>query len=202
MIKHKLKAGVLGFFALAFLMNTEAKAQVQDYLQVPGPVIFHKQKFNLAWSSHPNDTYYKHEYVKAGEKVESYKEMVMLEFLEGNLTPKEVAANKVKELENRKNTDPLVNYDVINSPDGKEYIVDFIMSTGPADASEIVEWNAYRYKQVQEKSGKTGLLLMAISRRAYGNESTGFLKDLKTMRPQYREELSSYKLPEINLGKK
>src|SRR6478735_2290658 len=130
MINAKLKV-IIGFLVFAVLLNFETNAQTADHLQVPGPLKFHGEAFELAWSSHPSATYYKQEYVRKGEKVESFNEMVLLEFLAGNATPKGMVAQKVQELEKRKQTDPLVNFEVIESPDGKEFILDFIMISGP-----------------------------------------------------------------------
>ena len=200
MINAKLKV-IIGFLVFAVLLNFETKAQTTDHLKVPGPVNFHGEEFHLSWSSHPSYTYYKQEYVRKGEKVESFNEMVLLEFLAGNATPKGMVAQKVQELEKRKQTDPLVNFEVIESPDGKEFILDFIMSSGPAENLEIAEWNAYRYKSVKDASGKKGVILLGISRRAYGNEITSFLKELKSSRPSYRNELIDFTMPAINTGK-
>ena len=200
MVKNKLIA-FFGILTFAVLLNVETKAQAVDFLKVPGPVKFHGSDFHLAWTSHPNETYYNQEYMQRGEKVESFKEMVLLEFLIGEFTAKDLITKKVQELDNRKKTDPLVNYEIIESPDGKEYIIDFIMSSGPAENLEIVEWNAYRYKIVNDATGKKGVVLFAISRRAYGKEITAFLKDLKTSRSAYRNELIDYTIPEINTGK-
>lgn len=194
----KVFAGIL---LLALMLNFEGQAQVVDYLQVPGPVKFHKSDFYLAWSSHPTAEYYKQEYVQKGEKVESYKEMILLEFLAGKKTPQDLLSQKVQDLEARKKTDPVVNYGVMKSPDGKEFILDFIISSGPAGNLEIAEWNAYRYKAVKDAAGKEGVILAGISRRAYGNEINGFLKELNTTRPDYRGELIKYSIPEIKTGK-
>ena len=200
MVKQKLKA-IFGILVWALLLNSEAKAQTVDFLQVPGPVKFRGADFHLAWSAHPSDAYYNQEYVRKGEKVENFKEMLLLEFLAGNLTPQDAVAQKVQELQGRKKNDPLVNFEVIESPDGKELMLDFIISSGAAGNLEIAEWNVYRYKTVQDASGKKGVLLLAVSRRAYGKEITPFLKDLKTSRAGYRNDLIAYTLPEINTGK-
>ena len=51
---------------IAFIMSTFTNAQTHkpaDYLRVPGPIVFDKQTFSLSWSSHPENNYYKQEYI-------------------------------------------------------------------------------------------------------------------------------------------
>ena len=177
----------------AMAQNTDAK----DYLSIPGPVEMGGTIFNLAWSSNPGEGYYKHEYIPAGETVERFNEMIMIEVVKGSLTLRDALNAKVKELNARKEKDPYLNYDIIENPNTGEYILDFIVSDSNGGEAGIVEWNAYRYVDLKNKSGNDGVMLFAISRRAYGDNISPFLKILKDNRQNGINMLSSYTVPDV-----
>ncbi len=191
---------VLLIFASSSLIIHGNNPPVDDYLSIPGPVVFGDTSFELAWSAHPNANYYKHEYLPSGQTLEKFNEMVIIEVITGDLTLEEAVNTKVKELANRKNTDPYANYDVIENPKTGEFILDFIVSDSNGNEANIAEWNAYRYVKLQDKSDKTGVMLFAISRRAYGDEISDFLKILKENRKNAISMLSTQSIPNVTLS--
>lgn len=166
----------------------------EELLGIPGPIVFEETEFALAWTSHPNETYYKQEYVPAGEAVESYSQMFMVDVLTEGQTPEVAAAGMIAGLQERKATDQAVNYDLIENKATGELILDFLLSDA-SSGTVIVEWNAYRYVPFGD-----GLVLFAISRRGYGDESTTFLSGLKDWRQASIEALATMELPEIAIG--
>ncbi|HTN61741.1 MAG TPA: hypothetical protein VL147_09315, partial [Devosia sp.] len=140
--------------------------QVTDYLGVPGPIAFDGTDYLLAWSSQPTPQYTKQEYVPVGQTPESYGSMVMVEFLAADMTPAAMANAQVDLLNQRKQTDPLVNMNLIQNEGTGEVILDFIVSSKDADGEYIVEWNAYRYASTETGEGQAGGMLFAISHRA------------------------------------
>lgn len=176
------------FFSFSLKENNQ---QVKEYLTVPGPVEFNNTKYNLSWSSHPNNSYYKQEYLPAGEKSETFTHMVMMEALTGNVSPKDAMINKVNELQQRKQTDPVTNYQFIENKATGEFMLDFVISSG-----NIVEWNVYRY--TSQKNSKA-LVLFEYSRRAYGAATTNFLKALKADRVKDVNTLATFKIPTIKI---
>jgi hypothetical protein len=173
---------------------------VDDYFSIPGPVAFGDTSFELAWSAHPNANYYKHEYLPSGQTLEKFNEMVIIEVITGELTLEEAVNTKVKELANRKNSDPYANYDVIKNPKTGEYILDFIVSDSNGNEATIAEWNAYRYVKLQDKSDRAGVMLFAVSSRAYGEGISDFLKALKNSRSESISMLSSFDVPNVKLS--
>lgn len=165
----------------------------EDLIGVPGPLTFEGTEFILAWSSHPTPAYYKHEYLPEGQKVESYGQMFMLEVLTDGKTPKTAAADMVTALEQRRGTDPVLNYDIIENAQTGEVILDFLLS-GDASPTIVVEWNAYRYVPRGD-----GLVLYAISRRGYGDGAAQFIKALGSWRMQAINALASMDVPEPKL---
>lgn len=173
-----------------------ALAQVTDYLDVPGPIALDGTDYNLAWSSQPSPGYTKQEYLPLGQDPESYESMVMVEFLAADLAPLEMAQAQVEMLNARRATDPLVNMALIENEQTGEVLLDFIVSSKDAAGEYIVEWNAYRYANVENNEGETGGLLFAISHRAYGNaDSEAFLSALRDFKATQIEELAKAPLP-------
>ena len=156
------------FFALGALnLNT---SQTQNLLGVQGPIVFEKTSFSLSWSSHPSATYYKHEYLAKGVNADQYKEMFMIEFLaDEEASPKNMALEKIGSTKDRKKIDPYAFAEGLKQDKiGNDVLINFIQSDANGKAAGIVEWNTYRYTKIKTKEGKKGLLLLAISRRAYG----------------------------------
>lgn len=172
---------------------------VEDFLSVPGPLSFEGRDFELAWSSHPNAGFYKQEYVPSGQSPESFDEMMIIDVLVSDIQLSEALNSKVKELSSRKSSDPYVNYDVIENPNTGEYILDFLVSNSNGGAADVVEWNAYRYVKLRDKSDKDGVLLIAISRRGYRDGIDDFLGRLKTERPESIKALSSFDVPSVSI---
>lgn len=179
--------------ATSLSFSASQAQNVKDHLSVPGPLNYNQASYRLSWSAHPTLSYYKQEYLTAGQQADKYTSMLMIEAVTGTVTLKDAVTAKMNEITARKQTYALANYQVIENKATGEYLLDFIMSEG-----SVVEWNAYRYSALTDKSGKTtGIRLFAISKRSYGNASTAFLKALKTERQKDIAVLAAYKLPEI-----
>ncbi len=173
-----------------------AAAQTVDYLGLPGPIRFDGETYQLAWSSHPSPNYIKQEYVPQGQSVEHYTRMILVERLISNLNVANVVRIQTDTLKARTASDPLVDMDLITNDKTGEKLLDFIMSDKKA-GEEIVEWNGYRYAPTLAPDGGRGVLLFAISRRAYGATDTlTFLHDLKAIRPGQIDALATAPLPQ------
>lgn len=170
--------------------------KVKDYFSVPGPLEFNKQSYRLSWSTHPNATYYKQEYLTTGQTSDKFTSMILLEVATGDFALADLVKSKTAELDQRKKTDLTTNYAVIQNPTTGEYLLDFVISQGTGAAS-IVEWNVYRY--VKLKGSTKGVQLMGYSKRAYGDAGTAFLKQLKTARTADINTMATYKVPEVKL---
>ena len=179
--------------ALSLALATPVLAQ-EEAIGVPGPIVFEGTSFALAWTSHPLENYYKQEYVPAGQAVESYAEMFMVDVLTEGPTPHETVAAFAAQLDERKATDPLVNYNILENPDTGEVLFDFLLSD-TSSGTMIVEWNAYRYSPLGD-----GTSLFAISRRGYDEDgATEFLTQLPEWRQASINALAKLELPEISI---
>lgn len=169
----------------------------EELIGVPGPISFEGKTFDLTWSSHPSPTYYKQEYVPAGQTVESYVEMFMIDVLTTGETPETASAAMIAGLDQRKTGgDPVVNYAIIENTATGELVLDFLVSD-TSSGEIIVEWNAYRYSPTADG----GLTLFAISRRGYGDDGAKqFLSTLTSWRQASIQALATMDLPPIAIA--
>ncbi len=191
----RFAASVLVVLALA----TPALAQqVTDYLGVPGPIAFNGTDYALSWSAQPTPQYTKQEYLPSGQVPEAYDNMLMVEFLAGDLKPASMAGAQMDLLTARKAVDPVVNMALTENPEKGEVILDFVLSGRDANGAIVVEWNAYRYAVKETAAGQTGGMLMAISHRAYGEEAAkAFLTSLQDFKAVQVRALAEAELPEF-----
>lgn len=187
----------LGALCISFSVLTgSAAAQVKDHLNIPGPIAFDGQSYDLAWSSRPSARYIKHEYVPKGQDVTHFHDMLLVEFLQGDLKVADVVQTQMQKLNARKGRDPLVRMAVIKNDATGDMLLDFLMSDTDKNGELIVEWNAYRYARMTMANGETGIGLFGISRRAYGDDNAkAFLGALKARRPAQIDRLAKAPLP-------
>lgn len=193
-----MKFKILFLFLIIPIFCLKAQSKVEDYLGIPGPINLGQKVYNLAWSSHPNDTYFKQEYIESKENINKYNSMVLIDFVKGDFNLKEVIDHKIAELEAMKKINPVVNYQILEN--NGEYILDFLISENSKDGKEILiaERNVYRYKLISN-STNNGLLLFAISQRGYKENIDQFFKALKTNTAKLIETVRTYKLPDIKI---
>ena len=169
-----------------------------DRLGVSGPVKFDNKAYNLSWSSHPSANYYKQEYMQAGEDVNRYKSMVMVEAAKGPLTPKAAMDGKIAELKEMGFTNPFISYENFALAEKGEYILDFVVTQNSADnkSAIIAERNVYRYRSLPNNGG---VMLFAVSVRTYGLDTKAFLANLKTGRNVLVDKVKSFSFPNIKV---
>lgn len=188
--------------AAAFLLisvYTFGQAPVKDYFNVPH-IKFNKETYNLAWTSHPTDIYYKHEYLLPGDTFPKFKTMLLLEMITG-IKLKDVIGTKVAELKKLKETNPVVNYEILDNSKLGEYMLDFLISENSADGKYVlmVERNVYRYKTFKDKDGNKGVILFGISMRHYGDEGDKFFATLKATRDEMLNMVGTFDIPGISI---
>lgn len=203
-MKNNLRLSILAIaFVSAALSYGQNNKSSTDYLNLPGPIVFQKKSYNLVWTSHPANNFYKHEYMAKGETVAKFKSMILLDLITGNADIKDIVAAKVGELKKLKETNPVVNYESFDNPKIGEYMIDFLLSENTPDgrAVSIAERNVYRYKSITDKSGQKGILLFGVSTRSYGDEVNKFLVALKATRNDLINEVAKFSIPQITIAK-
>ena len=156
----------LVLFLMLMVQFFMAQNKVEDYLHLGDKYRFDNKDYKLVWSSHPASNFYKQEYILPNENVEKYKRLILIDFIEGDLAPKDVLSSLANSLENSKKQNPVINYKVYEK--NNEYMIDFIMSENSQDGKEILilERNVYRYFRINTPKRK-GVLLFGVSDRAY-----------------------------------
>ncbi|WP_300687403.1 hypothetical protein [Chryseobacterium sp.] len=189
---------VLILLLIVPLFYIKAQNKVNDYINVPGPINLNQKVYNLAWSSHPNENYFKQEYLSPKENINRYNSMVLIEFVKGNFTLKDIIDQKIGELQETKKTNPVVNYQILEN--NGEYILDFLISENSKDGKEILiaERNIYRYQLISNSKNK-GVLLFAVSERGYEKNMDNFFNNLKANSSQLIEIVGNFKLPDIEI---
>ena len=171
-----------------------------DYLNLAKPILFDKMVYKLTWSAHPTDNYFKQEYISTSDNPEKFKRLLTFDVLIGNQELKDKKKKKVEELKDLKQTDPIINYRVLEK--GNEIMLDFVLGGYSADGKSlnIIERNVYRYTLLNKNTLK-GILLFAVSDRAYGNEIDDFLSDLKNNQLDLLNAVTAFHIPEITVSK-
>ena len=183
----------LALFTMSFLSCYSQTAN--DNLGVPGPIVYENIEYNLAWSAIPAKHYYKQEYLAAGSDTKHFKNMLLLEAVEGDFTILDIIKIKLEELKERQKKDPVVNFKLFNNPDQSEYVLDFIVSEGKQRIS-TVEWDAYRYKLFVDSSGHKGVQLFGVCIRET-EDVTSFLNSLKDIRKKEITAIEEFSIPFI-----
>jgi len=162
-------------------------------------LMFANVTYHLAWRSDPSPDYVKYEYLPQDEELPHYRNMLLLERLTNGMGVADVVRSQVEFLNQRKESDPLVNHRLINNESSGEYLLDFILSGETQDGETIIEWNAYRYSPWRSADGvQHGVLLYGYSARAYGDDDgRKFLTDLRETRAQIIQALVSTSVPSV-----
>jgi hypothetical protein len=198
MIKKSFRHIFLILLVILLVKTAGAQQPAIDYMHIPGPILFDNETYYLAWSSRPVDNYYKQEYIAKGDSLEHFKRLVLLDVLEDTVKPADLVYLKIKDLNKRKKTDLVVKYNLIESPDSSQYLIDFVESEGMPKI-DFVEWNAYLYKAFIDKKGHKGVMLFGVSTRSYGNNAADFIGALSNLRESVIQQLIKYPVPEVNL---
>ena len=187
----------LVLFLMLIVQFFMAQNKVEDYLHLGDKYRFDNKDYGLVWSSHPASNFYKQEYILPNENVEKYKRLILIDFIEGDLNPKDVLSSLANSLENSKKQNPVINYKVYEK--NNEYMIDFIMSENSQDGKEvlILERNVYRYFRINTPKRK-GILLFGVSDRAYTKkEMDNMFSVLKNNKLELVSKVAKIEVPKI-----
>ena len=94
--KNKTVTALFGLFLTTASFGQTAKPT--EYLGVGRAITFDKVSYNLAWTSHPADNYYKQEYLAKGSTLEKFEKLIMLDVITGKIKIEDVVAAKITEI--------------------------------------------------------------------------------------------------------
>jgi len=181
---------------LVFVWTTCIAAIAQAAQDAPARIQLADVTYHLAWRSDPSPDYSKFEYLPQDQELPYYHNMLLLERLFNGMTIEDVVNHQRDFLNERVQTDPVVQHRLIHNESTGEYLLDFVLSDEDEDGDTIVEWNAYRYIPVQNADGRQGVQLYGYSARGYGDEGArAFLIDLRKNRIPRIQALISASVP-------
>lgn len=173
---------ILSFISIMTFGTLKAQ-NVEDVLDVK-TLNFQGVDYQLGWSAH-NSGQCIQEYFPKGQVPESYTDMFTISVFTNiapGVTPEMAVAAKEAELEARKEkTKDVWNWAVMTNDETNEACIDFICCSGKDDKLDIVEFDVHRYRMIQV-DGKPALQLLFYSHRAYGDDITGMMNNLKDIR--------------------
>ncbi len=94
---HQMKLRILILLLLTPLFYIDAQNKINNYLNIPGPIHLNQKEYHLAWSSHPNENYFKQEYVSPNENINKYNSMVLIDFIKGDFNLRDIVDQKIAE---------------------------------------------------------------------------------------------------------
>ncbi len=191
-----LAAIFLTLTSLAPVLINAQEAPIKEYFGLPSTLTFDSRNYQLSWSSHPSEQFYKQEYLVKGDNADRYQSMMLVDVLTGAVSARDIVAEKLSALKKQKAADPNVRYSSLPAAAG-EYMIEFTLTAPGADAGtiDIIEHNVYRYKAFTGKSGQHGVLLIGFSARAYGPDVPAFSRALATKKTERAKKLKAFVLP-------
>jgi len=165
-----------------------------ERLGIKGPITFDGVSYELAWTNTRDGNFYIQEYIPRGQKLETYTQMITVKLLKKETALSVVTLERMNQLEERKKSDALCQYALIESPDSKEYILDFITSESEGKILKSASFNIYRYRQI-EITGKPALLQLAYTQRAMGEGIEGMLRSVAAKRDQLISAMADTTMP-------
>lgn len=185
------------FFAVLFLAAgiLRAQTEVKDVLTIPGPLEIDGTELYLAWSRQPSKTLFRQQYLSSDETIEDFTQLLDFSYFTKEIDIDLAVRQKVEAIQDRMKKDKFAKVNVAESPDGKEFIVDFFVSEEPDKGTPYVEFNAYRFKNIDTGTAKN-FLILAYAKRSYGDLKTAF-KTLNRQRDHLLATVIEFKIPEI-----
>lgn len=196
-MKQNLKILVL---AILVFFSGSAKAQeaVTDLLSIPGPIEYNGTEFFLAWSKQNSKTFSMQQYLPKDETIDDFTQLLNFSNFNKEIDMDLAVRQKVESVQKIMETDKFAEVNVAESPDGTEYIVDYLISKTPKEGESYVEYNVNRFKPF-DKNGAKSFLILSYAKRIYGTDFKMAAKTLKKQRDLLITSMIEYQIPEIKL---
>jgi hypothetical protein len=142
-----------------------APVEVIDRLNIPGPLTFNGNEYFLTWSKQNSATWAQQQYILRDDDFNNYKELINISYFDKEIDIEMAVKQKVEYVENRKERtqDKYSFVSVTESPDGKEIIVDYLVTVVPKEGESYAEYNIDRFKNF-DANGKKSFLIFLIQK--------------------------------------
>lgn len=174
------------------------KAQdVPDLLSIPGPIEYDGTEYFLTWSKPMSKTLSRQQYLPSDEGIEDFTQLLDFSYFNKEIEMELAVRQKVEGIQQREKSDKFAKVNVIESPDGKEYIVDYFISESPEKGDSFIEYNVYRFKTYDNGTSKS-FLILSHAKRMYGDLKSS-AKSLARQRDHLITTMIEFKIPEIKV---
>ena len=172
---HTMKKLILSL--LLVLASTILMARgAQDKLGVSN-LEFNGIKYHSGFSQ-SNSNIYLQEYFPKGQTYEKYEDMFTVSLIvnvPSVVTPEMAVKAKEEELQGCKNKD-VWNWAISKSPDGSEWMINFMCYLSKNDTLEMIELDVHKYRMIKVEGSPT-LQLIFYTHRVYGDDILPFMQD-------------------------
>lgn len=187
---------------LLMLVSTLGFAKAQEaavsLLSIANPITFNETEFFLNQSKQRSKTLFQEQYIPKDESLEHFNQLMDFSFFNKEIEMELAVRQKVEMVQQREEKDKFAKVNVTESPDGKEYLVDYFLSETPENGDPYVEYNIYRFKQ-SENGGQKTFLMISYANRIYGDLKSA-AKSLAKQRDHLMTTMIEYQIPEIKVA--
>jgi len=161
----KIRSVIVCFLLLfGFTKAQEAK----DILNIPGPLLFDNNEYFLTWSKQNSKILSIQQFNTREENKEVYTTALIFNYFDKDIDIEMAVRQKIENIQNIAKDDKFAAVNMSESPDGSEYIVDYITSNDTNKETPFLEFSIYRFKKYGAQPNKP-LLIFAFTKRYYGD---------------------------------
>ncbi len=183
-------------FTSATLIN--AQETETSILSFPNPIEYDGTEFYIIQSKQRSKTLFQEQYIPKDENLRDFNQLLDFSFFNKEIETELAVRQKVESVQQREKKDKFAKVNVTESPDGKEFIVDYFISEAPENGDSYIEYNIYRFKNM-ENGGQKSFLIMSYAKRMYGDLKSA-AKALAKQRDHLMATMIEYKIPEIKVA--
>ncbi|WP_313503022.1 hypothetical protein [Kaistella carnis] len=176
----------------------KAQENATDLLSIPGPIEYDGTEFFLSWSKPVSKTLFRQQYLPSDERIEHFTQLLDFSFFNKEIEMDLAVRQKVEDIQKIAKSDKFAKVNVAESPDGKEYIVDYFTSESPEKGDSFVEYNIDRFITLEKGNAKS-FLILSYAKRMYGDLKSS-AKSLARQRDHLMTTMIEYKVPDIKVA--
>ena len=181
--------------SVSFLNAQETATSI---LSFPNPLEYDGAEFYLIQSKQRSKTLFQEQYIPKDENLRDFTQLLDFSFFNKEIEIELAVRQKVESVQQREKKDKFAKVNVTESPDGKEFIVDYFISEAPENGDSYIEYNIYRFKNM-ENGGQKSFLIMSYAKRMYGDLKSA-TKALAKQRDHLMTTMIEYKIPKIKIA--
>ena len=187
----------LALFISSFSFSN-AQENETSILSFPNPIEYDGTEFYITQSKQRSKTLFQEQYIPKDENLRDFTQLLDFSFFNKEIEIELAVRQKVESVQQREKKDKFAKVNVTESPDGKEFIVDYFISEAPENGDSYIEYNIYRFKNM-ENGGQKSFLIMSYAKRMYGDLKSA-TKALAKQRDHLMTTMIEYKIPKIKIA--